>query len=173
MFLSNRLSEGRSLESCRSNSFFRQNSALRPKNPTVLSRRSQLRVQAFQVEKKKWWTEHTARNVVHITGATELLEHMKSAEDKLVVVDFFATWCVACRAMFPELVKLANKYPDILILCVNYDENKELCKALEVKTIPFFHMYLKEGKVAAFSCGVSKLFILKDAIAKFRPLPKL
>lgn len=32
-----------------------------------------------------------------------------------------------------QLVKLANKYPDILILCVNYDENKELCKALEVK----------------------------------------
>lgn len=30
-------------------------------------------------------------------------------------------------------MKLARKNPDILVLSVDYDENKELCKALDVK----------------------------------------
>ena len=30
-------------------------------------------------------------------------------------------------------MKLARKNPDITVICVEYDENKELCQALEVK----------------------------------------
>ena len=26
-----------------------------------------------------------------------------AAEDKLVIVDFYAKWCVACRALYPEV----------------------------------------------------------------------
>ncbi|GAB4814629.1 hypothetical protein N2152v2_001675 [Parachlorella kessleri] len=132
-----------------------------------------VQVQAFKVAERKWWEEHTAPNVYHISSAHDLAERLASAGEKLVIVDFFAKWCVACRALYPELCKLARCNPDLVVLCVCYDDNKELCKAMGIKNIPFFHFYRNKAKVASFSAGVSKLWLIKDAIAKFRPLPAL
>jgi hypothetical protein len=47
-----------------------------------------------------------------------------------------------------QLVKLARKNPDVTVLCICYDENKELCKAMDVKvgplTLPPFYCCLPD-----------------------------
>lgn len=56
--------------------------------------------------------------------------------------------------------------PDILILKVNFDENKPMCKRLNVKVLPYFHFYRgADGQLEAFSCSLAKFQKLKDAIA--------
>ena len=55
------------------------------------------------------------------------------ARDRLVVIDFYANWCGACKALYPKLCKLSEENPDMVLLKVNFDENKQLCKALGVK----------------------------------------
>ena len=35
---------------------------------------------------------------------------------KVVVLDFWATWCVACREAFPELTSLKAKYGDRVVI---------------------------------------------------------
>ena len=55
------------------------------------------------------------------------------ARDRLVVIDFYANWCGACKALYPKLCKLSDENPDMVLLKVNFDENKQLCKALGVK----------------------------------------
>ena len=55
------------------------------------------------------------------------------ARDRLIVLDFYANWCGACKALYPKLCKLSDENPEIVLLKVNFDQNKQLCKALGVK----------------------------------------
>ena len=44
---------------------------------------------------------------------------------KIVVVDFWASWCLPCAKSFPVLDELQKKYGDrIVVLAVNVDEKK-------------------------------------------------
>ena len=51
---------------------------------------------------------------------------------KIVVVDFWATWCGPCRQTLPELVRAVDKYRDrdVVLLTVNLQETPEAIKAM-------------------------------------------
>ncbi|KAK2076108.1 hypothetical protein QBZ16_001444 [Prototheca wickerhamii] len=83
----------------------------------------------------------------------------------LVVVDVFAPWCRACRALYPKIVAMAEEQPDMIFLAVNYDANKLLAHELGVKVLPYFLLYRSSrGKIAGFSASLSKIQMLRDAI---------
>jgi thiol-disulfide isomerase/thioredoxin len=53
---------------------------------------------------------------------------LSELKGKVVVVDFWATWCGPCVASFPFLQKVYEKYksnPDVVILALNTWENEE------------------------------------------------
>ena len=51
-------------------------------------------------------------------------------EDKLVVLDFWATWCVPCVKELPHLSALQGQYPDdIVVLAVTIDKARKVSKA--------------------------------------------
>ena len=85
--------------------------------------------------------------------------------DKLVIVDVYARWCGACRALYPKLCKIAAEYPDAVFVKINFDENKDLCKSLGVKVLPYFKFYRgTEGCVAQFSCSIAKIKLMRAAL---------
>jgi thiol-disulfide isomerase/thioredoxin len=47
--------------------------------------------------------------VTHVTSDAQYQEIIKNAGDKLVVVDFFATWCGPCKRIAPFIEELSNK----------------------------------------------------------------
>nr|GEY86556.1 thioredoxin-like 2, chloroplastic [Tanacetum cinerariifolium] len=56
---------------------------------------------------------------------------------------------------------------EILFLKVNFDENKPMCKNLNVKVLPYFHFYRgADGQLESFSCSLAKFQKIKDAILK-------
>ena len=58
-----------------------------------------------------------------------------------------------------QLCRTALENPDILFLKVNFDENKPMCKRLNVKVLPFFHLYRgADGLLEAFSCSLAKVW---------------
>ena len=48
-------------------------------------------------------------------------------------VDFFATWCNACRGFFPKWIKTVAEEQKVLFVCVEYDENKDWVTAMGVE----------------------------------------
>lgn len=60
-----------------------------------------------------------------------------SKADKIVVVDFWATWCGPCMKLLPQMEKMAEKYKDRVIFCkVNADKEKELCNVFSIVGLP-------------------------------------
>ncbi|KAK8921825.1 hypothetical protein KSP39_PZI020030 [Platanthera zijinensis] len=104
--------------------------------------------------------------MIDIHSTKEFLEALSQSGDKLVVVEFYGTWCGSCRALFPKLCKTAEEHPDILFLKVDFDKNKPMCRRLNVRVLPFFHFYRgAEGRLESFSCSLAKFQRIKDAIA--------
>ncbi|PKU87867.1 Thioredoxin-like 2, chloroplastic [Dendrobium catenatum] len=50
----------------------------------------------------KWWERSAGANMIDIHSTKEFLETLSQAGDKLVVVEFYGTWCGSCRALFPK-----------------------------------------------------------------------
>lgn len=64
--------------------------------------------------------------------------------------DMFVNICQLCRT--------AQEHPEILFLKVNFDENKLMCKNLNVKVLPHFHFYRgADGQLESFSCSLAKV----------------
>ncbi|XP_065849394.1 thioredoxin-like 2, chloroplastic [Euphorbia lathyris] len=119
-----------------------------------------------ETDQPKWWEKNAGPNMVDIHSTQEFLGALSQAENKLVIVEFYGTWCASCRALFPKLCRTAEDHPDILFLKVNFDENKPMCKSLNVKVLPYFHFYRgAHGQLESFSCSLAKFQKIKDAIA--------
>lgn len=57
--------------------------------------------------------------------AAALAGVLKEQTDKVVVVDFWATWCGPCVKNFPHLVELHHKYADRGLVCVSVSMDKQ------------------------------------------------
>mmetsp|Transcript_11528 Transcript_11528/g.29318 ORF Transcript_11528/g.29318 Transcript_11528/m.29318 type:complete len:175 (+) Transcript_11528:260-784(+) len=79
---------------------------------------------------------------VLIEGVQQFVDELRAAGDKLVVVDFFASWCHACQKVQPKVEDLCAGRHDIVLLKVPYDKNKQICKSLSVKVSVSGHVSL-------------------------------
>ena len=66
-------------------------------------------------------------------------------EEKPVLVDFWAPWCVYCRRIAPALERLAEQREDVIIGKVNIDEEPQLALQERIEVIPTLVLY-KNGK---------------------------
>jgi thioredoxin 1 len=134
----------------------------------ALALRREVRVRAAtgNSDGVKWWEKDGGPNFHDLHSTQEFVDALANAGEKLVVVEFYASWCGSCRALYPKLCKLAAEHLDVEFMKVNFEENKPMCKSLNIKVLPYFHFYRgAEGRVDAFSCSLAKLQKLRDAIA--------
>uniref|UniRef100_A0A452URX7 Thioredoxin n=1 Tax=Ursus maritimus TaxID=29073 RepID=A0A452URX7_URSMA len=86
-------------------------------------------------------------------------EALNGAGDKLVVVDFSATWCGPCKMIKPFFHSLSEKYSNVVFLEVDVDDSitlvEDVAAECEVKCMPTFQFFKKGQKVGEFS-GANK-----------------
>ncbi|KAG7330418.1 hypothetical protein KOW79_006640 [Hemibagrus wyckioides] len=82
---------------------------------------------------------------------------LKNAGDKLVVVDFTATWCGPCQMIGPIFKALSEmpQYKDVVFLKVDVDDVQDVASACGIRCMPTFHFYKGGKKVEEFS-GANK-----------------
>ena len=81
--------------------------------------------------------------LVHATAET--LESLIQ-ENKIVLVDFFATWCGPCRMIAPLIEQVAEEYDGKAVVAkVDIDEEQELATQYGIESIPTVILF-KDGK---------------------------
>ncbi len=129
-----------------------------------------------EVNKVKLHYENNLKGIEFFEGDKKLL--LKDSKAPVVIINFWASWCVPCLEEFPSLVNLRKKYSkdEVLILGVNtddkssitdankvikkfdinfptiFDSNSELIEKFKVSSIPISIIY-KNGKVYEISKG--------------------
>ena len=64
--------------------------------------------------------------------------------DKLVLVDFFATWCQPCKMMHPMLENVKTRLGDkIRIIKVNVDKSQEVTVQYQIQSVPTLMLFRK------------------------------
>ncbi|XP_064605431.1 uncharacterized protein LOC135470425 isoform X3 [Liolophura sinensis] len=90
---------------------------------------------------------------------------LKEAGGKLVVVDFFATWCGPCKAIAPKLKEWSEgEFSDLVFLKVDVDELDDLAAEYGVNAMPTFILFKNKEKVETV-VGASEAK-LREAINK-------
>ncbi len=96
---------------------------------------------------------------------TEKLKYVNStkefddllAQEKFVLVDFWATWCSPCRMIAPVIEQISKQYDGkVTVAKVDVDQQEELSIRYGISSIPTVILY-KDGKVASKEIGVKPL----------------
>lgn len=85
--------------------------------------------------------------MVHqVKTKSELETKISEAGDKLVVVDFFATWCGPCKRIAPLLDKISKDNAEKLVMLkVDVDEVEELVGEYGIEVMPTF-VFKRKGE---------------------------
>ena len=78
-------------------------------------------------------------------GEASLTAAGQDAFKRLIVVDFFATWCGPCQQIALKYAAMAAAMPHALFLKVDVDECKDLSQQYGVQSMPTFK-FIKGGK---------------------------
>jgi len=102
--------------------------------------------------------------MVHqVTDSDDFSSQLKQAGGKLVVVDFYATWCGPCKMIAPHLEEMSKTMDDVVFLKVDVDECEKVAEDYNIQAMPTF-VFIKNGEKVTDLCGAN-IDKLKEIVA--------
>jgi len=86
-----------------------------------------------------------AKNDSAMEVTNEDFNELINNSHKLVVVDFFAAWCMPCLIVSPIIEELAEEIKDVKFIKINSDDNPDLSRKYNISSIPCLVIF-KDGK---------------------------
>lgn len=87
----------------------------------------------------------------------------KVNSDKIVIVDYYAEWCMPCKKMKPYLDEIAVDMKDqVEVIRIDVEKHPELTAAMKIDAIPVLQVY-KKGEMTWTNKGfVEKTVVLEQ-----------
>lgn len=92
-------------------------------------------------------------------------ETLEKENGKIILVDFYATWCGPCKTLLPTIEKLGGDVDSdkFLVVKMNVDESKEFATMNNIRNIPAL-LFFKDGKVVDRMIGGQSYETLNDKL---------
>ena len=92
--------------------------------------------------------------------------HSAIQGSKLVVIDFFATWCGPCKALGPKLEDLASKHSDVRFAKIDIDASgmEDVASSQNISAMPTLVCYKngrEVGRVVGADIGRIEAMVVK------------
>uniref|UniRef100_A0A1A9WX03 Thioredoxin domain-containing protein n=1 Tax=Glossina brevipalpis TaxID=37001 RepID=A0A1A9WX03_9MUSC len=89
----------------------------------------------------------------NVQSKEDMEKQINEAGDKLIVIDFYASWCGPCKIISPKLEELSVQYSDkALVLKVNVDDCEEIALEYNVTSMPTF-VFMKNRQIIDIFVG--------------------
>ncbi|ORY72559.1 thioredoxin-like protein [Leucosporidium creatinivorum] len=85
--------------------------------------------------------------ITHLKNLSELNTLLAAKKDRLVVIDFHATWCGPCHAIAPKYEALSQQYRDVTFCKVDVDAAADIAKEYSIRAMPTFTFHKGGAKV--------------------------
>jgi thioredoxin 1 len=97
----------------------------------------------------------------------ELRRVISEAGDRLLLIDFFADWCLPCKQLEPILEEIARKAKDrVDVYRIDLDSNQALAQGFQVRGIPYV-AFIKNQVIVYRLEGLHPKKTYWDVIRKF------
>ncbi|XP_062377104.1 thioredoxin-like [Sardina pilchardus] len=89
--------------------------------------------------------------IIEIEDLDGFNKALADAGEKLVVVDFTATWCGPCQNISPFFKAMSEQNTNVVFLKVDVDEAQDVAQHCDIKCMPTFHFYKNGKRIDDFS----------------------
>jgi thioredoxin 1 len=87
--------------------------------------------------------------------------------NKVVLVDFYATWCGPCKMLMPVIDDLSKDLGDkVEIVKIDVDAHPELAEKANILSVPSL-LFFKDGKLQEMTKGFKQKADLEKIVAQY------